>query len=84
MSNAATPHSTLVFEQRTLTGAAQQQRGRQLAQGLRSLGLAEGDVLAVFLRNGIEYADVVHACRIAGIYYCPVNWHFTEIGRAHV
>src|SRR5256885_4667230 len=29
------PHSTLVFEQRTLTGAAQQQRGRQLAQGLR-------------------------------------------------
>ena len=77
MSAAATPHSTLVFEQRTLTGAAQQQRGRQLAQGLRSLGLAEGDVLAVFLRNGIEYADVVHACRIAGIYYCPVNWHFT-------
>ncbi|MDP1249924.1 AMP-binding protein, partial [Klebsiella pneumoniae] len=37
----------------------------------------EGDVLAAFLRNGIEYADVVHACRIAGIYYCPVNWHFT-------
>jgi long-chain acyl-CoA synthetase len=28
------------------------------------------------------YADVIHACRIAGTYYCPLNWHFTpsEIG----
>ncbi len=75
--SAATPQSTLVFENRALAPADQQLRGSRLAQGLRGLGLAEGDVLAVLLRNGIEYADVVHACRIAGIYYCPINWHFT-------
>jgi long-chain acyl-CoA synthetase len=75
--SAATVQSTLFFQGRVLAPAEQQQRGSRLAQGLRGLGLAEGDVIAVFLRNGVEYADVVHACRIAGIYYCPINWHFT-------
>ena len=58
------------------------QRAAQLAGGLRRLGLREGDVVAVLLRNDAAYADVMAACRIAGVYYCPVNWHFTpaEIG----
>lgn len=52
-------------------------RGLRLAGGLRALGLREGDVVAVLLRNDPVYADVMHACRIAGLYYCPLNWHFT-------
>ena len=52
-------------------------RGRRLAGGLRRLGLREGDVFGVLLRNDPVYADVIHACRIAGLYYCPINWHFT-------
>jgi long-chain acyl-CoA synthetase len=31
----------------------------------------------VLLRNGPAYADVIGACRIAGVYYVPINWHFT-------
>jgi long-chain acyl-CoA synthetase len=58
------------------------ERGLRLAGGLRSAGLREGDVVAVLLRNDPVYADVIGACRIAGIYYVPLNWHFTptELG----
>jgi long-chain acyl-CoA synthetase len=31
----------------------------------------------VLLRNDPVFADVVFACRTAGVYYCPINWHFT-------
>lgn len=56
--------------------ATQLDRGSRLAAGLLALGLREGDVVAVLMRNGVPYVDVIHACRIAGIYYCPINWHF--------
>jgi long-chain acyl-CoA synthetase len=52
-------------------------RGLALAGGLRALGLREDDVVAVLLRNDPVYADVILACRAAGLYYCPMNWHFT-------
>jgi long-chain acyl-CoA synthetase len=57
-------------------------RGDRLAGGLARLGVREGDVVAVLLRNDPVYADVIHACRTAGTYYCGLNWHFTaaELG----
>lgn len=67
----------LWFEDMHRTGDEQLARGAQLAGGLRALGVQEGDVVAVLLRNDPAYADVVHACRTAGCYYCPINWHFT-------
>lgn len=71
------PHSTLLCEGQALDPAQQQERGLRLAQGLVQLGLQPGDVLAVLLKNCLQYADVVHACRLAGVVYCPINWHFT-------
>ncbi|PRZ40769.1 long-chain acyl-CoA synthetase [Antricoccus suffuscus] len=67
---------------RTLDSHDLTDRAHRLAGGLRALGLNEGDVVAVVLRNSVEYADVINAGKIAGTYYCPVNWHFTpeEIG----
>ncbi|MDF3833673.1 acyl-CoA synthetase [Cupriavidus basilensis] len=67
----------LWFEGTHLSGDALLDRGARLAGGLRALGLAEGDVVAVLLRNDAVFADIVHACRTAGVYYCPINWHFT-------
>jgi long-chain acyl-CoA synthetase len=52
-------------------------RAQRLAGGLRRLGLREDDVVAVLLRNDPVYADVILACRAAGVYYCTLNWHFT-------
>ena len=51
-------------------------RGTRLAGGLARLGMVEGDVVAVLLRNDPVYADVIPACRAGGFYYCPINWHF--------
>jgi long-chain acyl-CoA synthetase len=58
------------------------ERARRLAGGLARLALGEDDVVAVLLRNDPVFADVMLACRIAGVYYCPLNWHFTpsELG----
>jgi len=67
----------LWFEDLHRDGAELLDRGARLAGGLCALGLQEGDVVAVMLRNDPVYVDVVHACRTGGIYYCPINWHFT-------
>jgi long-chain acyl-CoA synthetase len=67
----------LHFEATCRTGAELLERGDRLAGGLRALGLAEGDVVAVLLRNDPAFGDIVHASRRAGCYYCPINWHST-------
>ena len=69
--------ATLHFGELVRDGETLLDRGRRLAGGLYRLGLREGDVVAVLLRNDPVYADVIHACRAAGIYYCTLNWHFT-------
>jgi long-chain acyl-CoA synthetase len=74
--------ASLYFGDVLRDGDTLRDRGLRLAGGLRALGVREGDVVAVLLRNDPVFADVIHACRIAGTYYCPLNWHFTpsEIG----
>jgi long-chain acyl-CoA synthetase len=67
----------LWFDSLHRTGTEVLGRGTRLAGGLRRLGLEEGGVVAVLLRNDPIFADVVFACRTAGVYYCPINWHFT-------
>jgi long-chain acyl-CoA synthetase len=67
----------LYFEDERRDGADLLARGERLAGGLRRLGLVEGDVFAVLLRNDPVFGDIVHASRRAGCYYCPINWHST-------
>jgi long-chain acyl-CoA synthetase len=69
--------TTLFFKSIERSGADLLSRATRLAGGLRALGLQEGAVIAVLMRNNPQYADVIGACRIAGISYCPINWHFT-------
>lgn len=66
-----------IFQGRATDAATQATRGAQLAGGLIALGLREGDVLAVLLRNSELFVDIIHACRQTGISFCPINWHFT-------
>lgn len=49
----------------------------QLVHGLRALGLAKGDVVAVALPNSSEMLEVFMACAQAGFYVAPLNWHLT-------
>jgi long-chain acyl-CoA synthetase len=52
-------------------------RGEQVAAGLAAMGIREGDVIAVQLRNGMPYLEIIQACKRLGCYYCPINWHYT-------
>ncbi|MGM8936577.1 AMP-binding protein [Pseudomonas neustonica] len=52
------------------------QRALQLAGGLARLGVEDGDVIAVMLRNGPAFIDAIQSCQTAGCFYCPINWHF--------
>ena len=67
----------LYFGNLIRTGAEVASRGLRLAGGLAALGLCEGDVVALLLRNDPVYTDVIPACRAGGFYYCPINWHFS-------
>ncbi len=69
--------SGLIYEHQHIEGPALDARGAALAGGLRRLGLAENDAVAVLLRNGPVWADVILACRIGGTYYAALNWHLT-------
>ena len=46
------------------------------ASGLERLGIREGDVVALMLRNSPAFIEAMLACRRLGVYYCPINWHF--------
>ncbi|MEO8839683.1 MAG: AMP-binding protein, partial [Herbaspirillum sp.] len=63
-------------------GAEIDQRARRLAGGIDKLGVAEGEVVAVMLRNDPAYIDLIQAARILGCYTCQVNWHYKadEVG----
>lgn len=72
----------IVFQDREISKAVHQSRARRLASGLRTLGLRQGDTLAVMLRNSEAFLEVIDASRQVGTTYCPINWHFTaaEVG----
>ena len=60
-----------------LDRAALMRRGEQVAAGLAAMGIGQGDVVAVLLRNGMPYLEIIQACERLGCYYCPINWHYT-------
>jgi long-chain acyl-CoA synthetase len=68
--------AALIFGQLERSGAEIDARAARLAGGLARLGIEDGDVVAVMLRNDPAYVDIIHGCRIAGAYYCQINWHF--------
>lgn len=46
------------------------------AAGLQSLGVGDGDVVCLMLRNDIAFLEATFGARRLGAYTCPVNWHF--------
>jgi len=47
----------------------------RVARGLRALGLAPGDAVAVVLENGEPFVELYLACFQAGLYLVPINNH---------
>ena len=56
----------------------------RVAAGLAEMGVQEGMSVAVMLRNGPSCVTAVLACRQAGLYLVPLNWHFKAAEAGHV
>jgi len=53
-----------------------QRRGAQAATGFAELGVAEGDAVALMLRNDICMLEGMIGAGLIGAYPVPVNWHW--------
>src|SRR5260221_11043139 len=68
--------AALLFGAEEIAAADLERRAAQAASGFERLGIGEGDVVALMLRNSPAYLEAMLACRMLGPYYCPINWHF--------
>jgi len=57
-------------------GAAITERALRGVSALAALGIGEGDVVAIMLRNEIAFLEAMLIARQAGCYSCPINWHY--------
>jgi long-chain acyl-CoA synthetase len=60
----------------TRDGATIEQRALCGVSALAALGLGEGDVVAIMLRNEPAFLEAMLIARQAGCYSCPINWHY--------
>eukprot|EP00439_Symbiodinium_sp_Y106_P088607 s1_g1143.t1 len=75
---------TVISGDRRIGGAALEERVKKAASGLLSLGLEEGDRVAILLRNDIAFLEATFACGELGLYPVPINWHFSPDETAYV
>src|SRR5260221_1692678 len=68
--------AALLFGAEEIAAADLERHAAQAASGIERLGIGEGDVVALMLRNAPAYLEAMLACRMLGAYYCPINWHF--------
>ncbi|WP_258187899.1 acyl-CoA synthetase [Trinickia symbiotica] len=50
-------------------------RAKRAAKGLSSIGVQEGDCVALLLRNDFAFFEVQQAAADIGAYSVPLNWH---------
>ncbi len=75
---------TVVSGDRRVGGAELEERVKKAASGLLSLGLEEGNRVAILLRNDIAFLEATFACGELGLYPVPINWHFSPDETAYV
>lgn len=54
------------------------------ASGFAALGVREGDVVALLLRNDFPFPEAMSAAAMVGAYCVPINWHGTPDDVAYV
>ncbi|CAM3707258.1 acyl-CoA synthetase [Nocardiopsis rhodophaea] len=59
-------------------------RANRLVHALRDMGLRTGDVVCGLTPNGADGLTLYLAAAQAGLYYTPINWHFTAPEIAHI
>jgi long-chain acyl-CoA synthetase len=67
---------TIVFQGRTTDPATFEACWRRSAALLARVGVGDGDVVALMMRNSPQAIELMAAARHLGAQWCPVNWHF--------
>ncbi|MDB5819466.1 MAG: long-chain fatty acid--CoA ligase, partial [Rhizobacter sp.] len=65
----------IVCGDRIKTRAALLDQAARAASGLDALGIVEGDVVALLLRNDFAFLEATEAANLLGAYGVPINWH---------
>lgn len=76
--------ATLLFQEGSVSPGAFDRHVACAAAGLEALGVGDGDVVAILLRNAPEYLEAMLAARRLGAYFCPINWHFKSDEAAYI
>jgi len=74
----------LISGERRLDRAELQGRVARAAGGFRALGIGDGDVVALYMRNDFAFFEASLGAAQAGAYATPVNWHFTADETAYI
>ncbi|MBT8214770.1 MAG: AMP-binding protein [Acidimicrobiia bacterium] len=81
----ATPTAAAVIgREGPVTFAELDRNANRLANALRSLGLVEGDAIALVCSNRPEFAEVLYGCQRGGFRLTPANWHLTADEVAYI
>ncbi len=65
----------IVFGRRVFESALIDERARRAMSRLASLGIEEGDAVALLLRNDVAFLEASLAIGALGAYAVPLNWH---------
>lgn len=68
--------SELISGERRLPHDKLQQNAERVASGFDSLGVGEGDAIAMVLRNDFAFFEAAFGAGLVGAYAVPINWHF--------
>src|SRR5687768_1325083 len=68
----------------TVTYAELGRRTNRLSHLLRARGVERGDGIAVIMENHPRFLEVMWAAQSSGIYYTPLNRHFTASEVAYI
>jgi len=78
------PTNGIVSGERYLSQSSLKKNANKAAAALHSVGVWQGDVVAVLLRNDFAYFEVTQAATILGATTVPMNWHMTPEEIAYV
>jgi long-chain acyl-CoA synthetase len=83
---AEQPHALALVDpaERRWTRAELVAQANRVSHGLRALGLARGDAVAICSPNCAEYYLLHFACQQLGLYLVPLNWHLAPAEIAYI
>jgi len=66
----------IVSGSRCVSAADLDGRVRRVAAGYATLGVGQGQCVAILMRNDIAFVEATYAAQTLGAYAVPINWHF--------